>query len=69
MLGHELNAGYFDITHSQNKKFFFLEPKTNLTGQPQLDHSSNDVDFAYGPKDDNQKVYDEMVVPLIDLSL
>ena len=32
LLGHELNAGYFNIVHAYNKKFFFLEPKINLTG-------------------------------------
>lgn len=27
------------------------------------------VDYAFGPEDDNQKVYDSVTLPLIDLGL
>lgn len=71
LLEHEVNAGYFEVTHAQNKSFYFLEPKISTMKQGyQIQPDESKVDFAYsGAQHDNQKIFEEMMIPLIDLNL
>ena len=70
LLDHEVKENYFDLTHAQNKNFYFFNPKLKLTGElAPINVDENKVDFAYGVHDDNQKIFDQMMLPLIDMSL
>ena len=69
LLDFELSAGYFDIVHAQKPTFYLLEPKLNVSLQATLQAQNFDVDYAFGPKDENQVVYNDIVLPMVDLSL
>jgi hypothetical protein len=70
LLDFEVKESYFDLTHSKNKNFYFFNPKLNLKGElAPINVDENKVDFAYGVNDDNQKIFDQMMLPLIDMSL
>ena len=46
-----------------------MEPKLNLKQLPTLTPKSNLVDFAFGGNDNNQKIYENVMFPLIDLAM
>ena len=55
--------------HAQHPNFHFFDCGMDFKASPLCKSEANLVDFAFGPEDDNQKVYDSIVGPLIDLSL
>ena len=69
LLQHELDQGYFETVHAQNPNFHFFENKLNFQTKPSFNSEINQVDSAFGGLDDNQKVYESVINPLIDLSL
>ena len=46
-----------------------MEPKVDVRERPLLESQANHVDYAYFGNDSNQKIYDEMIIPMIDLAL
>lgn len=69
LLKHEVDQNYFSCVHAQNPNFHFFENKLDFKSSPKFNSENNSVDNAFGPEDDNQKVYQDIINPLIDLSL
>ena len=68
-LSYEIKQEYFEVVHADNPHFHYLEPKHGFKSGATIDPQKFRVDHAFGPADDNDKVYSEIAYPLIDLSL
>lgn len=64
----ELSEDCFEILHSQPATIHFMEPKLTVKEKPKLEPVSYTVDHAFGPKDNNDMIYNSIMGPLIDLS-
>lgn len=57
LLAHEVEQNHFDVVHATPQTFHFLESKLNVRQQPIIEKQEFQVDHAFGPRDDNDKVY------------
>lgn len=72
LLENEHKEDNFEIVHTENelKKVYFFEPKISLRGnKATLTPETIDVDHSFGKEHDNQKVYEDVLPPLVDLSM
>ena len=69
LLDYEVEQGFFDVTFANSPEFTFLEPRLNLKKQPVIDAKPYRVDHAFGPADDNDKVYQAVGIELVDMAL
>eukprot|EP00357_Protocruzia_adherens_P002018 CAMPEP_0115024786 /NCGR_PEP_ID=MMETSP0216-20121206/33511_1 /TAXON_ID=223996 /ORGANISM="Protocruzia adherens, Strain Boccale" /LENGTH=543 /DNA_ID=CAMNT_0002399043 /DNA_START=69 /DNA_END=1700 /DNA_ORIENTATION=- len=61
----EINHGSFDMISVSNPRIVAHVPKIGLTGSPQFSNNSFELDYAFGPEDDNDTVYAALGRPMV----
>lgn len=69
VLAHEKQAGLFSTVLADNPKVHLVEPKFDVKGNPKLQSSLFDVDYAFGPDHVTKQLYDCVAGPVVDLAL
>ena len=67
LLQHEIDHGHFEVVHAVDPHFYFLEPKVSIRQKASMKSESHLVDYSFGPSDQNDKVYQSIIYPIIDL--
>jgi len=69
LFDYESEAGSFNVVTCAQPSVYVHEPKIGLRGGIRVTDASFDIDYAFGPEDDNDAVYGNIALPLVRLAL
>ncbi|KRW98086.1 P-loop containing nucleoside triphosphate hydrolase [Pseudocohnilembus persalinus] len=69
LLPHELEKQYFPVITTNNPNIILHNAKINVKQHPVVEKQKFNVDYAFGPQDNNESVYNLTGKPLVKLGL
>ena len=69
LLQYEKDAKLFSTILANHPQVVLAEPKFTVKGEARIIPSTFNVDFAFGPENDTEEVYERVAEPILDVGL